>query len=1034
MDSSSRNQIQGIIDRLQTQIPDLQTLLNLLTPPLSHLGLLPPRFASYVSEQIPPNGLVLRKHIPQIQRILIIQVLPTWADVLKTANAYGVVEQYFAPDAFHNALFNSGEVAIAAYNTLMASSTPLNEWAVAILERLVKEYPVDRVYEAAFASGGVNLGLDRAVRGVGWEDVVKNLCVVPVRVANAIAGTRDVPMCLENGMYFENFGKRLEELIYSLSLKDDQGALGPLSYLLTKLVNIGLFPSSAPIARSQPSFFHSNLATIRRRLSLDATGQFASYWSSLIPAVSSLITLQSILTSLFSSVSDIQPPLDGSVRVRAQVKKEAALLDALVGKIVPGDDKSSVWQIATSLILSRDWEERYARIFVCWICGGARGTKVNLNALESFLQLVLDTWASNDHVKHSLLSKQRYMTSLLLLTISYFPASSQPIQQLTSHPAFLGGVSKYISHLDNAIRRLGMLTAEYIAQRAGKKLSFGDWEAEDYSGKEWILKLRDLLDKRDVDGRVEEVSSDSDDEEIVGDADPEDEEKNTSVDEMATKKVPEDSDDESVVGYASSSSSSRAASPTPSELEEIEKDPMLNVGKKKLSRPVYLAQVGELLRGTPSTQMGKKVDEPDDADRMEMGLNCAEELIRKKSQYGTELDENAANLVYALLSLNDNYELEGFVEKRQGALNALVSCAPRKAAPTLIEQFFKNQYSADQRFVALNALAIGARELASLPVPTSIVPAHRIAFPSKMLPADQHNRYITADRQLLPRLLDNISQKALEKESEQAETTVPGIIREKKLRMNFSSKKPVVQEVKQGTELNPYSQVSPSFTKPKTRFIDVAAEFFIMPFINRFWMFLQSEQSREQRTAHMEGRNRYHGAGTGMILNSLVMAQFLRTMAVMVDAAQNAPEFLAIIAPEALELAVTLGTRSVSRAEKGEGSDDEAEDGAEGSSNPLDAHAKKEAAVLTSALELALVILNSSLELDQGRTLGLEFTPLVLGVGEWAGKVFSNVDKGLRFQGGGGAHEARLSRSAAGVILKIEELMNRWKRSMLQAA
>lgn len=45
------------------------------------------------------------------------------------------------------------------------------------------------------------------------------------------------------------------------------------------------------------------------------------------------------------------------------------------------------------------------------------------------------------------------------------------------------------------------------------------------------------------------------------------------------------------------------------------------------------------------------------------------------------LDENAVNLVYALVGLQDTYELEDFEVKRQGALNALIACAPRKAAP-----------------------------------------------------------------------------------------------------------------------------------------------------------------------------------------------------------------------------------------------------------------------------------------------------------------------------------------------------------------
>ena len=44
-------------------------------------------------------------------------------------------------------------------------------------------------------------------------------------------------------------------------------------------------------------------------------------------------------------------------------------------------------------------------------------------------------------------------------------------------------------------------------------------------------------------------------------------------------------------------------------------------------------------------------------------------------------EENAVNLVHGLVGLHNTYELEGFDEKRQSALNALVACCPRKAAP-----------------------------------------------------------------------------------------------------------------------------------------------------------------------------------------------------------------------------------------------------------------------------------------------------------------------------------------------------------------
>ena len=43
-------------------------------------------------------------------------------------------------------------------------------------------------------------------------------------------------------------------------------------------------------------------------------------------------------------------------------------------------------------------------------------------------------------------------------------------------------------------------------------------------------------------------------------------------------------------------------------------------------------------------------------------------------------EENLVNLVYGLVGLHDNYELDGFDIKRQAALNALVACCPRKAA------------------------------------------------------------------------------------------------------------------------------------------------------------------------------------------------------------------------------------------------------------------------------------------------------------------------------------------------------------------
>lgn len=45
------------------------------------------------------------------------------------------------------------------------------------------------------------------------------------------------------------------------------------------------------------------------------------------------------------------------------------------------------------------------------------------------------------------------------------------------------------------------------------------------------------------------------------------------------------------------------------------------------------------------------------------------------------LDENAANLVYGFVGLQNNFDLLEFDVKQQGILTALVVCCPRVSAP-----------------------------------------------------------------------------------------------------------------------------------------------------------------------------------------------------------------------------------------------------------------------------------------------------------------------------------------------------------------
>lgn len=323
----------------------------------------------------------------------------------------------------------------------------------------------------------------------------------------------------------------------------------------------------------------------------------------------------------------------------------------------------------------------------------------------------------------------------------------------------------------------------------------------------------------------------------------------------------------------------------------------------------------------------------------------------------------------------------------------------------------------------LTALALGARELASLPVPPPMVAPSRISFPSKRLPAAMHQKLMTEGP--IQALLTDISHGAIEKAKDDATSKAPpSFTRERQLRLQKPAKLSVV--------LNHHSQhshtASPGYGPQAARFTEVAAEYFICPLINQFWTFFRDEQVREERLSHQsDPLFRYRGSGTGLVLNPVVLAQFISTLAVLAHAGRNAPQWLALVAPDSLELAVTLGTRPVSQAEDEEEIDavSKAEWGQAATSKD------KEASVLAASLELALIILDGCLDLDGGRSLGLENTRLVLSVGEWAGNLLSWLEKGLRVAGGGGTQEVRLQRGAAGVMLKVQEVSERWGRSMI---
>lgn len=654
-----------------------------------------------------------------------------------------------------------------------------------------------------------------------------------------------------------------------------------------------------------------------------------------------------------------------------------------------------------------------------------------------------------------------------------------------SHRArFIQAIQAYLFHPEPKIRRLGMLVAEIMSERTieeddgapgpseedqmkdlqsklmgeedpskaapkapggPKRLKFsfkGAWDG-DGEGKEESRRLRSGVGVRDGDAELgdgdwllgwHQTPSDSSDRARAGkqprpatEQTPH-ERAGRSRSRKEEKKKPKivmldpDQEADPLQGYDSdgSVSSSRSRSPSPSYLAEVAADPTLALDaakKKKLKRPVYVRQLADLLR------------DKDNPDAIELALTHGEALVRAKRTFGGEVSENAVSVAAATIALSNPFHLDDFEAKRQGLLTALVASSPTNVPPFLAEQYFSQSYSLLQKGVMLTALAMGARELAGLPAPEATT--KKIDFPTKTLPPHLHERYATpADtpqRQGQGQLEGAIAgmRNLLLSKGAQAGDAHPDIRREKRLTVGPTKRRRVAEE---GTVAArdmaglqaPAQTQSQSQQTPVVPYARVAAEYFVLPLVNRFWAYFRDASARARTLG-----DRYRGAGTGMVLSAGALEKFLLTLALLTHAARHAPSFLTVLAPSVLELAVTVGARHRPQANQigaGGAGDDagvDKEGGGDGGSGG-------DAQVVGAALELALAALDASVDLDAGRALALDHAELVLATGEWAHATFEREQQGLRHAGHGGSREGRVRADAAGVVVKIAEIGEKW--------
>ena len=217
------NQVRNAINKLQSLIPDMSTLLALISGLLDCIGLLPPHYKQYNTASLYPGAINSSRHLPTLQRALLEHVIPTWHPELSREKLMPLVEQWFIPDAFSYASPAAGEVAMHAYSSIL--SLPLTPYSMDLLARLTKAYPLDRLHTTVFPQ--LNKDSSPQQTTLAWEDVVKSILSVPARVANVLEGKGEIPKELEQGPYFANLSVRCEALLWKLSQDRTEGASCP---------------------------------------------------------------------------------------------------------------------------------------------------------------------------------------------------------------------------------------------------------------------------------------------------------------------------------------------------------------------------------------------------------------------------------------------------------------------------------------------------------------------------------------------------------------------------------------------------------------------------------------------------------------------------------------------------------------------------------------------------------------------------------------------------------------------------------------
>ena len=166
---------------------------------------------------------------------------------------------------------------------------------------------------------------------------------------------------------------------------------------------------------------------------------------------------------------------------------------------------------------------------------------------------------------------------------------------------------------------------------------------------------------------------------------------------------------------------------------DSEEDPTL-IDRSKPRAPVYIAELIKALQAS---------DKP---DTVELALETAPALIRRKAGFGTELLENINDLASTLINLQEGMAKEAVQHLRLRSLIACLAAQPAKMGSWFASIYFDGDFSLAQRASLLTTIGLGTRELAGHTDDSKLgTDRHQSSFPSQRLPSNLATIYAPVD-------------------------------------------------------------------------------------------------------------------------------------------------------------------------------------------------------------------------------------------------------------------------------------------------